>query len=126
MSDEPGLLKRRIDSIVFAGRGVVVFFRTQFHAWVHLLATVVVVAAGLWFPVSAGEWALLALAIGLVWTAEALNSAVEFTVDLASPEYHDVAGKAKDVAAAAVLLAALTAVAVACCVFGPRIHQLFS
>ena len=45
MSDEPGLLKRRIDSIVFAGRGVVIFFRTQFHAWVHLLATVVVVLA---------------------------------------------------------------------------------
>ena len=72
------------------------------------------------------EWGLLVLAIGLVWTAEALNSAVEFAVDLASPDYHELAGKAKDVAAGAVLLAALTAIAVAACVFGPRINQLIN
>ena len=126
MSIERGFLKRRIDSFVFAGRGVAVLFRTQFHAWIHLLATVVVVIAGIGFSVSAAEWALLALSVGLVWTAEALNSAVEFTVDLASPDHHEVAGKAKDVAAAAVLLAATTTIAVACCVFGPRILQLLS
>ena len=124
MKNERGFLKRRLASFLFAGRGIGILFRTQFHAWVHLLATIVVLAAGIWFSVDSLEWSLLVLAIGLVWTAEALNSAVEFAVDLASPDYHEVAGQAKDVAAAAVLLAAFSAVAVAIGVFGPRIQQL--
>lgn len=117
MDDHRGFIRKRLVSFVYAGRGVVTFFRTEVHAWFHLLATVVVIAAGLYFSVSATDWALLSLAIGLVWTAEAMNTAIEFTVDLVSPEQHELAGNAKDVAAGAVLLASFASVCIAVCVF---------
>ena len=120
MDTKNGFLHRRLASFGYAFRGVRVLFRTQVHAWVHLVATVVVVTAGVICSVTTIEWALLALTIGLVWTAEALNTAIEFVVDLASPEYHELAGRAKDVAAAAVLLAAVTSACIAVAVFGPR------
>lgn len=123
MSDDHGFMGRRLQSFYFAGRGIVTLFETQFHAWIHLLGTFVVVTAGLYFEVSRLEWALLALATGSVWVAEGLNSAIEFAVDLASPEYHELAKKAKDVAAAAVLMAAFTAIAVAALVFLPRVLE---
>lgn len=123
-SADSGFLRKRLKSFVFAGRGLLIFFRTEVHAWVHLLATVTVVAVGLYFSVDATEWALLSLAIGLVWTAETVNTAIELTVDLVSPEYHELAGKAKDVAAASVLFAAFAAVAVAVCVFYPHLQAM--
>ena len=104
---------QRVASFGYAIQGVVTLFRTQIHAWVHLAATIVVVIAGWLLGVSAVEWAVLFLASGLVWVSEAANTAIEFTVDLASPDHDSLAGKAKDVAAASVLLAACTAVAVA-------------
>ena len=114
-------LQRRIASFRFAIRGVRFMFGTQFHAWVHLLATIVVIAAGFAMKVTTTEWCLLSLAIGLVWTAEAFNTAVEAVVDLASPEHHELAGRAKDVAAGAVLLASLSAAVVGIVVFVPRV-----
>ena len=74
--------------------------------------------------VSAGEWATLALAIALVWVAEALNTAIEALCDVASPRPHPLVRRAKDVAAAAVLCAAAAAIAVAIAVFGPRLAAL--
>ena len=121
MTSKKEFIRRRLASFIYAGRGVLVLFRTQIHAWVHLLATSVVVAAGLCFQVTSTDWALLSLAIGLVWTTEAINTAIEFAVDLASPDHHELAGKAKDVAAAAVLLAAITAICVAVAVFLPHL-----
>ena len=87
------------------------------------MATVVVVGCGFLFEVSRVDWLALVLAIALVWVAEAINTAIEFLTDLASPEYHPLAGKAKDVAAGAVLLAAIAAIAIAVIVFAPYIDQ---
>lgn len=70
---------------------------------------------------SAGEWAWIVLAITSVWTAEALNTAFEFLTDVASPAFHPLAEKAKDVAAGAVLLAACGAVAIGVLVLGPHL-----
>ncbi len=67
------------------------------------------------------EWCCIVLAIIGVWTAEGLNTAIEYVTDLASPEFSSLAGKAKDVAAGAVLVAAVGAVAVGLLVFGPRL-----
>ena len=72
------------------------------------------------------EWIAVILAIGLCMTAEAFNTAIESVVDLASPEQHPLAGRAKDVAAGAVLLAAMTAVVVGVIVFGPRLLAIVS
>lgn len=100
--------------------GVWVLLSTQAHARIHLLATLVVVAAGVYFEVPRTDWALLALAMAAVWVAEAVNTAIELTVDLCSPSYHPLAGKAKDVAAGAVLLACMFAVVVGVLVFADK------
>lgn len=110
-------------SFGYAFRGIGFLFRTQIHAWFHLVATVVVIAAAAFFSVRPTEWCVLILSTGLVWIAETLNTAIEFVVDLASPEYHELAGKAKDVAAGAVLLSAITAAGVGLIVFIPYIVE---
>lgn len=110
---------QRLRSIGFALQGLKWLVSTQPNARIHTAASVWVVWAGWYFDVSRLEWALLFGAIGAVWTAEALNTAIEWAVDLASPQHQTLAGKAKDAAAAGVLLASLTAVAIGILVFTP-------
>lgn len=118
-------LSGRLRSFGHAIRGLKVLLQTQHNARIHAWATALVLAAGGVFEISASEWALIVLAIVAVWVAEALNTAVEFLVDLAAPEPHPLAGKAKDVAAGAVLVAAVGAAVVGGFVFGPYLLQLF-
>lgn len=117
-------LTGRLRSFGHAFRGLAILLRTQHNARIHALATILVVAAGALLRISPAEWALIALAIVCVWVAEALNTSIEFLVDLASPERHPVAAKAKDVAAGAVLIAAIGSVIVAVLVFGPPVLRL--
>lgn len=98
--------------------------RTQINPWIHLFATTVVVAAGFWFNVTTMEWCVLLLAIGLVWTAEALNTAIEFAIDLVTPDYHELAGKSKDIAAGAVLLASIVSASVGLIIFWPHFASM--
>jgi diacylglycerol kinase (ATP) len=114
-------LRKRVDSFGNAIRGVSHLVRTEVHAQIHLVCSAVVVACAAAFSISAVEWCLVILAIGLVWAAEAVNTAIEKVVDLASPGKDSIAGQAKDLAAGAVLLAAAAAVAVGLFVFVPRI-----
>ena len=95
--------------------------KTEAHAKIHAQATVVVVAAGLWFGVSRIEWVALVLTIAAVWSLEAVNTAIEAVCDRVSPEEHALIGRAKDVAAGAVLVAAIAAVIVAGLIFGPYV-----
>jgi diacylglycerol kinase len=83
------------------------------------MATVCVIALGAWLSLSRIEWAILALTMGLVWTAEFFNTALEAVVDLASPDIHPLAKVSKDVGAAAVLIAAITSVVVGLAILGP-------
>lgn len=92
---------------------------SQHNAWLHAAASVAVVAAGAVLGVNRVEWMLLILAMVAVWTAEALNTALEFLCDVASPDFHPLVEKAKDVAAGAVLICALGAAAVGLLVFCP-------
>ena len=85
---------------------------SQHNAWLHAAATVVVVTGAAVLGVSRLEWMALVLAIASVWTAEALNTAFEFLCDVASPEFHPLVEKAKDVAAGAVLICAVGAATV--------------
>jgi diacylglycerol kinase (ATP) len=97
---------------------------TQANARIHLVAAGIAIGAGFFFGISRAEWCAVVGAIGLVLTAEGINTAVEAVVDLASPELHPLAEHAKDVAAGAVLIAALTAVVIGVLVFGPRVLAL--
>jgi diacylglycerol kinase (ATP) len=113
-------LRERAFSFRHAWRGIVLIVRTQHNAWIHLVATVGVVIAGRWTRLSWVEWAALVLAIGLVWVAEALNSAVEFLADEVSLEKRERIGQAKDAGAGAVLLAAISAAVVGLIIFVPH------
>ncbi|MEZ0255469.1 MAG: diacylglycerol kinase family protein [Chthoniobacter sp.] len=108
----------------WAWRGVMVLFRTQANARIHAMVALAVVGAGFAFHISAGEWCAVSGAIALVLVAEAINTAIEAVVDLASPEVHPLAGRAKDVAAGAVLIAAVVSVVIGLLVFGPHLLTL--
>ncbi len=110
----------RLRSVKHALRGIGIMLASQHNAWIHAVATVCVGVAGVLFGLSWSEWCWIVLAIVAVWTAEALNTAIEFLTDVASPNFHPIAGKAKDVAAGAVLLAAVGAIIIGLLVFGPR------
>jgi diacylglycerol kinase len=116
----------RMRSITHALSGLVSMLRTQHNAWLHLAATIVAVAFGLYFAISAIEWMVLVLAIVAVWVAEALNTALEFLGDVTSPEFHPLVKQAKDVAAGGVLIAAVGALIVGALIFLPRILPVFA
>ncbi len=113
-------IHRRVRSFGYACAGVVYLVKTQPHARIHLAASAVVVGAGVALRVTAQEWCWLIAAMGMVWVAEALNTAVELLADAVCPERHPLVGRAKDVAAGAVLVAAGCAAAIGGCVFWGR------
>jgi len=112
--------RERAFSFRHAWRGIGLVIRTQHNAWIHIVATVAVIVAGLLTGLSWMEWCALAFAIGLVWVAEALNTALEFLSDEVSMEKRDLIGKAKDVGAAGVLLASICAAVIGLFVFVPH------
>ncbi len=98
--------------------------RTQHNAWIHAGATILVAIVGLALRIDPTSWLWLVLAIVAVWTAEALNTAFELLADVASPDFHPVVKQAKDVAAGAVLIAAIGSVVIGLLVLGPPILGL--
>jgi diacylglycerol kinase (ATP) len=117
-------LSARVDSFRNAFRGIGAMLATQRNAWIHAVATLAVVGLGFALAIDRGEWLAVVLAIMAVWTAEGLNTAFEALCDVASPEFHPLVARAKDVAAGAVLIAAIGAVVIAALVFGPRLLTL--
>ena len=109
----------RIRSGTHALHGIIEMLKSQHNAWVHAVATLAVIAAGFVLGVSTTHWCLLVLVITTVWVAEGLNTAFEFLCDVASPDFHPLVKKSKDVAAGAVLLSAIGAVAVGLIIFIP-------
>lgn len=117
-------LAARLKSFYYAGRGLRTMLVTQHNAWIHAAASVAAVGGGAVLGVSRVEWLALILAIVGVWTAEALNTAFEFLCDVASPDFHPLVEKAKDVAAGAVLVCAVGALAVGWIIFAPHLAWL--
>lgn len=114
---------RRIKSFDYALQGWWFVLRTQHNAWIHALATLLVVLLGLWLNLPRQDWAILILAFLAVWIAEFLNTAVEAVVDMVAPDFHPQAKIAKDVAAAAVLVGACGAVLIGLLILGPPLWQ---
>jgi diacylglycerol kinase len=112
--------QRLVQSFRCALRGIARLVQTQANARIHLLATVVVLGAGVGLHLAAREWLWIALACALVWSAEALNSALEVLADRVSREDDPLIRDAKDLAAAAVVFCALFALVVAGVVFVPH------
>lgn len=121
--DRPFLASRWY-SLRAALAGVVHTLRTQPNAWIELTAIAVVFSAGWWFEIAHSEWLVLILICSLILALEAVNTAVEATVDLVSPRYHPLAKIAKDAAAGAMVFAVLGSVGVAALIFGPHLWRL--
>ena len=114
---------RRLQSLGHALRGLRVLVLTQPNARIHVVATIGVVTAGMWFQVSLHEWCWLIAAIVAVWAAEAFNTALEFLADEVSLERRQRIGRAKDLAAGAVLCTCLGAATVGLLVFAPYLTR---
>jgi diacylglycerol kinase len=114
----------RFRSFRFAINGLLTLFKHEHNSRIHLLATVVVIALGFLLKLDRYEWALILLAIGLVFLTELLNSSIESLADRIDPEQNEFIMRAKDYGAAAVLIAAIVAIAVGCLIFLPKLLAL--
>ena len=111
----------RVKSFRHAFAGLWLMLRTQHNAWLHLSATVAVLAAGLALKVRTADWRWLIAALAVVWTAEAMNTAFEHLCDVVSPEFHAGVQRCKDVAAGAVLICAIAAALLGAVTFWPYV-----
>ena len=109
----------RIRSFGYAFSGWWFVIKTQRNAWIHAIASVMVIALALWLAIPERDLAVLILTIGFVWAAEFFNTALEAVVDLSTPAHHPLARVGKDVGAAAVLIAALVSVVIGVLLLGP-------
>jgi undecaprenol kinase len=115
-----------LESFYHATHGILQGLKEQRNLRIHFALSCVVVILGIFLQVDAVSWLALTLSMGLVIGAELLNTAIEHVVDLTSGgEYHPAARKAKDTAAAAVLITAFAALAVGLIVFLPRLSAYF-
>lgn len=112
--------KKFIKSFKYARAGAAHAIRTQRNLWIHLFAGLVVLAFGVWINLALVELAILVIAITGVIVTELVNTAVEELVNILSPEHRKEAALAKNVCAAAVLLAAIGAMVVGGLIFIPR------
>ncbi|HNX49732.1 MAG TPA: diacylglycerol kinase family protein [Thermoanaerobaculaceae bacterium] len=125
MGTQRFFLAARLESFRYAGKGIAVMMRSQHNAWLHAMATVVVCAVAFYLGVTRDEWCSIVLTMVTVWTAEALNTALELLANAVAPTPHPLIKKAKDVAAGAVLLAVAGAIIVGVLILGPRLVALF-
>jgi diacylglycerol kinase (ATP) len=110
----------RLKSFSHAFRGLWTLFRDEPNARIHLVAAMVAVGLGLYLGITRMEWVAILGVIALVFSAELINTAIEQLADVVSPEFHPKIKKAKDMAAAAVLVLAALSIGVACFVFLPH------
>ena len=114
-------IRERAGSFKYAFEGIKEFFRSEHNAWLHLLATVMVIVLAVVVHVSGFELIALILSIGFVWMAELFNTVVEKMMDFISIEQNSKIRFIKDLSAAAVLIAAIVAFITGCMVFIPKL-----
>ncbi|WP_295673890.1 diacylglycerol kinase [uncultured Mucilaginibacter sp.] len=117
-------MMKLIKSFGYAFKGMLIAIREEQNMRIHVVAIAVVTVCGIYLSLSAIEWAVIALTIGFVISMEMVNSAIEAIVDHISPEFNKEAGRIKDLAAGAVLVAAIVATVIAVYIFGNKIFNL--
>lgn len=118
---EPFSIRKRLKSFTYAWKGIRSFVYQEHNVWIHLTIALLAIIAGFIFNIQRLEWVAIILCIGMVIAAEAFNTAIERLVNLASPEWHLLAGQVKDIAAGAVLICAIAAALVGLVIFVPYI-----
>lgn len=118
-------IKRFFKSFVYAFQGIVSAFKTEQNLSVQTIVGILAIGLGFFLKLSTVEFVIVILTCGLVMALELVNTAIEYVVDMAMPEIHPLAKIAKDVAAGAVLITAITAFIVGLIVYLPKIIALF-
>lgn len=116
--------KRRAKSFVYAFSGVRSFFKYGHNARIHLAAALLVFLLALIVHISSTDWVVIIFAVALVWITEMINTTLEKSMDMISPEWHPQVKQVKDIAAGAVLVAAVAALSAGCFIFIPKIFAL--
>ena len=114
----------RIRSFEYAFSGLRVLLKEEHNARIHLVITVAVILAAIFFRISALEWLVMILTIGFVFVTEIVNTAMEDIADFISPQRDDRIKRIKDLGAAAVVVAAFAAVAIGIIIFLPKLWVL--
>jgi diacylglycerol kinase len=120
MEAEHFSIMARARSFKYAFEGLRSLFRRDHNIILHLVATIVVIALSIWVKVTTAEALVLVFSIGFVWVAELFNTAIEKIMDLISMQRHPQIKFIKDVSAAAVLIASITAAIAGCIIFIPK------
>lgn len=115
-----------VNSFTYALKGIYFYVTSEGSVRIHLLATLFVIGMGCWLHIAMNQWIILVLAIGMVHAAEVFNTAIEELVNFISPQQHPSAGKIKDLAAGAVLIAAITAAIIGIIIFAPLLLEKFN
>lgn len=113
--------KHIINSFKYAFNGIYSAFKKERNLKIHFIIMLLVIIAGIIFKISTFEWIICIMIFGLVISLELINTAIETTVDIAMPEINEKAKIAKDVAAGAVLVVAISAVIIGLIIFVPKI-----
>lgn len=123
MSNDPTKfsVRARLKSFVYAWAGIIRFFKTEHNAQIHLAATAVTIILAAVLKVNKTEAVAVIFAIAFVWVTEMINTAIEKLMDFISLERHPQIKNIKDMAAGAVLVAAIVAVIIGCIVFLPKL-----
>ena len=119
------MFKKRLQSFKFAGAGLADLLSNTPNAKIHFALAFLALFLSFYFELNRTEWCLIILCIAMVFMAEAFNTGLEYLTDLVTSEYHELAKKAKDVAAGAVLIAAIGSLIIGLIIFVPKIKALF-
>jgi len=119
-------LSDRVGSFRHAIFGLVDILRTEHTAWVHVTTTGIVLLVSWWVQLSLTELCIILLCIITVWSTEAINTVFEILVNIVSPNFSTTAKRAKDIAAAAVLIASVGSAMIGLLIFIPAIQQKIS
>jgi diacylglycerol kinase len=126
MKEKNFKIRARLESFKNAFNGVRTLFINEHNAWLHVIAALLVIVSGIIFRIPATDWIAVIIAIGLVFASEAINSSIEKLSDFVSPEKRNSIKEVKDLAAAGVLISAITALLIGLIVFIPKIVSLIA
>ncbi len=116
--------RSRVQSFLFAFKGIIILLKSEPNARIHLVAMICAVALGIVFRINTFEWISLAIVIGLVFLSELFNTAIEKLADVVDPEWNKKIGQIKDLSAGAVLVSAIISLIVGGMVFIPKVIDL--
>ena len=115
---------KRAKSFSYAGRGIALLIRNEHNAWIHLSVFALVILVGLFFQITSTEWIYITIVAAMVLLSEAFNTAIEYLCNHVSPNQNETIGKVKDIAAGAVLIAAIAAAIVGSLIFVPYLIDI--